>query len=53
MGHFLVPMNANTLFQMALGLGSGWKVVNSEMNFAAKQLKIWLDFDPGTHFACR
>lgn len=45
-------MNANTLFQMALGLGSGWKVVNSEMNVAGKQLKIWLDFDPGTHFAC-
>jgi len=45
-------MNANTLFQIALGLGSGWKVANSEMNVAGKQLKIWLDFDSGTHFAC-
>jgi len=27
-----LTMNANTLFGMALGLGTGWKVVNREMD---------------------
>jgi transposase len=45
-------MNANTLFGMALGLGNGWKVVNSEMNVAGSQLKLWLDFEAGFQFAC-
>ena len=45
-------MNANTLFEMALGLGSGWKVVNSEMDVAGRQLTLWLDFEAGSQFAC-
>ena len=40
------------LFGMALGLGSGWKVVNSEMDVAGRQLKLWLDFEAGPQFAC-
>ena len=45
-------MDANKLFEMALGLGSGWKVVNSEMDVAGRQLKLWLDFAAGSQFAC-
>ena len=45
-------MDANVLFGMALGLGSGWKVEKSEMDVAGRQLKLWLDFEPGSHFAC-
>lgn len=45
-------MNANTLFGMALGLGSGWKVVNSEMDVAGRHLRLWLDFEAGSRFAC-
>lgn len=45
-------MNANTLFGMALGIGSGWKVVNSELNMQTKHLTLWLDFEPGSEFAC-
>lgn len=45
-------MNANTLFGMALGLGNGWKVVNSEMDVEGKHLKLWLDFEVGSQFAC-
>jgi transposase len=45
-------MDANTLFGKALGLGSGWKVVNSEMNVEGQQLKLWLDFEAGSQFAC-
>ena len=45
-------MNANTLFGMALGLGSGWKVVNSEMDVEGRHLRIWLDFEAGARFAC-
>jgi transposase len=45
-------MNTNTLFEMALGLGNGWKVVKSEMDVESRQLKIWLDFVPGLQFAC-
>lgn len=45
-------MDANVLFGMALGLGSGWKVVNSEMDVAGRQLKLWLDFEAGSQFAC-
>ena len=44
-------MDANVLFGMALGLGSGWKVVKSEMDVAGRQLKLWLDFEPGSQFA--
>jgi len=49
---FVSPMDANTLFSQALGLGSGWKVVNSEMDVAGRQLRLWLDFEPGSQFAC-
>ena len=45
-------MDANTLFGMALGLGSGWKVMKSEMNVEGQQLKLWLDFEAGSQFAC-
>lgn len=45
-------MDANKLFEMALGLGSGWKVVKSEMDVATRQLKIWLDFEVGSQFEC-
>jgi hypothetical protein len=36
----------------ALGLGGGWKVVKSEMDVAGRELKIWLDFESGSQFAC-
>jgi transposase len=48
----LESMDANKLFDMALGLGSGWTVTKSEMNIESRQLKLWLDFAPGTLFAC-
>jgi hypothetical protein len=44
-------MEANVLFGKALGLGSGWKVVKSEMD-VGRELKIWLDFESGSQFAC-
>jgi transposase len=46
------PMNANTLFGMALGIGNAWKVVNSELNVETNHLTLWLDFEPGVQFAC-
>jgi transposase len=45
-------MDANVLFGKALGLGSGWKVVKSEMDVAGRELKIRLDFESGSQFAC-
>ena len=45
-------MDANVLFGKALGLGSGWKVIKSEMDVAGQELKIWLDFESGSQFAC-
>jgi transposase len=45
-------MDANLLFGQALGLGSGWKVIKSEMDVPARQLRLWLDFQAGSHFAC-
>ena len=45
-------MDANRLFEMALGLGNGWKVVKSEMVVETRQLRIWLDFQAGSQFAC-
>jgi len=45
-------MDANLLFEKALGLGSGWKVVKSEMNVAERRLKLWLDFAKGAQFPC-
>lgn len=45
-------VDANRLFEMALGLGSGWRVAQSEMDVDSRELKIWLDFAPGSQFAC-
>lgn len=45
-------MDANKLFGIALGLGNGWSVVESEIDVDAKRLKIRLDFQAGAHFAC-
>jgi transposase len=45
-------MDANLLFEKALGLGNGWKVVKSEMNVAERRLELWLDFAVGAQFAC-
>ncbi|MFV0338266.1 MAG: ISL3 family transposase, partial [Chthoniobacterales bacterium] len=45
-------MDANKLFGMALGLGSGWKVVKSEMDVEERELKVCLDFSQGAQFAC-
>jgi transposase len=45
-------MDANLLFEKALGLGNGWKVVKSEMNVAERRLALWLDFTVGAQFAC-
>ena len=51
-GQIFAGMDANVLFGKALGLGSGWKVVKSEMDIAGRELKIWLDFESGSQFAC-
>lgn len=45
-------MDANMLFGKALGLGDGWKVVESEMDVEGRQLKLRLDFAKGLQFAC-
>jgi transposase len=45
-------MDANVLFGKALGLGDGWKVVESEMDVEGRQLKLRLDFANGLQFAC-
>ena len=37
--------DANVFFCKALGLGSGWKVVKSEMDAGGRELKLCLDFD--------
>jgi transposase len=45
-------MDANILFEKALGLGNGWKVVKSEMDVPERRLELWLDFAVGAQFAC-
>jgi len=45
-------MEANQLFQLALGMGAEWKVVKSEIDMEGKTLKLSLDFQPGSQFAC-
>lgn len=45
-------MDANKLFEMALGVGNGWRVVKSEMDVEGRQLRLWLDFAAGSQFAC-
>jgi hypothetical protein len=37
-----VGMDANKLFEMALVLGKGWRVVKSEMDVAGRQLQLRL-----------
>jgi transposase len=48
----MAGMDANKLFEMALGVGNGWRVVKSEMNVPGRQLRLWLDFAAGSQFAC-
>jgi len=48
----MAGMDANTLFSQALGLGSQWNVVKSEMDVPQRQLRLELDFPAGTKFAC-
>jgi hypothetical protein len=45
-------VDANVLFGKALGLSIGLKVLKSEMDLAGRELKIWLDFESGSPFAC-
>lgn len=45
-------MEANLLFGQALGLTGGWKVVESQMNAAGRELRLKLDFEPGSRFGC-
>jgi len=45
-------MDSNVLFTKALGLGSNWKVVESEMDVAGRELRLRLDFERGAHFPC-
>jgi transposase len=45
-------MDTNSLFGRALGLGDGWKVINSEMDVASQRLSLSLDFAAGSYFAC-
>jgi len=45
-------VDANVLFGKALGLGDGWRVVESEMDLGGQQLKLKLDFGKGLQFAC-
>jgi len=43
-----MAMEANQLFEQALGIGSGWKVIKSELDTANEQLRLELDFERGT-----
>lgn len=43
-------MDPNQLFEMALQLSGGWKVVRSEFCGEPRRLELWLDFAPGTKF---
>ena len=45
-------MDANRLFERALGLGNGWKVIKSQMDVEQRRLELWLDFEVGAQFAC-
>ena len=45
-------MESTQLFEMALGLSGGWKVVSSEFKGEPKKLEIYLDFAVGSRFAC-
>ncbi len=45
-------MENTALFEMALGLTGGWKVVKSEFRGEPKKLEIYLDFESGSRFEC-
>ena len=45
-------MDAN-VFREKAGLGSGWKVVKSEMDVAGREFKIWLDSETGSNLPVR
>jgi transposase len=45
-------MESTMLFEMALGLSGGWKVVKSEFAGEPRRLEIYLDFEPGQRFGC-
>ena len=45
-------MQERELFQSALGLSPPWRVVRSEFDAAGRRLDIYLDFAPGSRFAC-
>ena len=45
-------MDTKTLFAKALGLGGGWKVVRDQIDVEGKQLRLGLDFEAGSLFAC-
>lgn len=45
-------VESTALFEMALGLSGGWKVVRSEFKGEPKKLEIYLDFEPGSRFKC-
>ena len=36
-------VDANKLFEMALGVGNGWQVVKSEMDVEGRPLQLWLE----------
>jgi len=44
-------VDANKLFEMALGVGNGWQVVKSEMDVEGRPLQLWLDFAAGSQAA--
>ena len=45
-------MESTVLFEMALGLSGGWKVMKSEFAGEPRKLEIYLDFEPGQRFGC-
>lgn len=45
-------MESTVLFEMALGLSGGWKVVRSEFAGEPRKLEIYLDFEKGSRFEC-
>jgi transposase len=48
----MVEAQANALFGAALGLREPWMVERIEFSGDQEQLEIWLDFAPGSRFAC-
>jgi len=45
-------MQMNDLFRVALGLAEPWVVSKIEFSADRRQLDLWLDFPPGSLFAC-